>query len=75
MQRLRLARPSTAVDPGGYDVLVTDEFAHWLDSRPEDDEPLSADERDALLESDADIAAGRTVSFEEIKRELGRPAE
>jgi len=43
-----------------------DDFA-WLDSRPEDDEPLSEDERAALARSDADIAAGHTVSFEEIK--------
>ena len=32
----------------------------WLDSRPEDDEPLSPEEHAALAESDADIAAGRT---------------
>jgi hypothetical protein len=52
-----------------------DGFARWLDSRPEDDEPLTAEEQAALAESDSDIAAGRTVSFEEIKREFGYPAE
>jgi hypothetical protein len=51
-----------------------DDFTRWLDSRPEDDEPLTPDEQAALAESDADIAAGRTVSFEEIKREFGHPA-
>jgi hypothetical protein len=51
-----------------------DDFTRWLDSRPEDDEPLTPDEQVALAESDADIAAGRTVSFEEIKREFGHPA-
>ncbi len=51
-----------------------DGFARWLDSRPEDDEPLTDEEREALTESAADIAAGRTVSFEEIKREFGYPA-
>jgi hypothetical protein len=51
-----------------------DGFTRWLDSRPEDDEPLTAEEQAALAESDADIAAGRTVSFEEIKREFGYPA-
>lgn len=51
-----------------------DDFDRWLDSRPEDDEPLTAEERTALAESSADVAAGRTVSFEEIKREFGYPA-
>lgn len=51
-----------------------EDFARWLDSRPEDDEPLTAAEREALAESDADIAAGRTVSFEEIKRQIGGQA-
>ncbi|HKG37547.1 MAG TPA: hypothetical protein VKB25_01030 [Conexibacter sp.] len=51
-----------------------DDFTRWLESRPEDDEPLTPDEQAALAESDADIAAGRTVSFEEIKREFGHPA-
>jgi predicted transcriptional regulator len=45
-------------------------FAEWLDARPEDDEPLSADDQAALAESDADIAAGRTVSYEEVKQDL-----
>jgi hypothetical protein len=44
-----------------------DDFARWLKSRAEDDEPLSPDERAALAQSDVDIAEGRTVSFEAIK--------
>lgn len=52
-----------------------DDFARWLDTRPEDDEPLTAAERDALSESDADITAGRTVSFEQLKRRLGHSAQ
>jgi hypothetical protein len=52
-----------------------DDFDRWLDSRPEHDEPLTDEERAALAESAADIAAGRTISFEEIKREFGYPAE
>jgi predicted transcriptional regulator len=47
-----------------------DDFTRWLDSCPEDDEPLSWDERAALARSDADIAEGRTVSFEAIKRHV-----
>ncbi|HTA06330.1 MAG TPA: hypothetical protein VK774_08205 [Solirubrobacteraceae bacterium] len=45
-------------------------FADWLDARPEDDAPLSADDQAALAESDADIAAGRTISYEQIKQDL-----
>ena len=51
-----------------------DDFARWLDSRPEDDEPLTDEERTALAESHADIAAGRTIS-EQLKRELEHQAE
>jgi hypothetical protein len=34
-------------------------FGDWLESRPEDDEPLSPEEHAALDASDADIATGR----------------
>jgi hypothetical protein len=46
-------------------------FADWLDARPEDDEPLSDEDQAALAESDADIAAGRTISYEQVKQDLG----
>jgi len=36
-----------------------------------DDEPLTPEEEAALAEADADIAAGRTVSLEEIERRYG----
>jgi hypothetical protein len=49
-------------------------FGDWLDARPKDDEPLSAEERAALAESDADIAAGRTVPYEQVKQDLGSQA-
>jgi hypothetical protein len=45
-----------------------DGFARWLDSRPEDDEPLTEEEEKAIAEADEDIAAGRLIPFEEIKR-------
>ena len=38
---------------------------------PEDDEPWTAEDEAAVAEADADFAAGRTVSHEEIKREFG----
>lgn len=46
-------------------------FGDWLDSRPEDDEPLSPEEHAALAASDADIAAGRTVSYTQVRQGLG----
>lgn len=45
-------------------------FGDWLESRPADDEPLSPDEQAALADSDADIAAGRTISYAEVKQAL-----
>jgi len=38
---------------------------------PLDDEPVSPEEEEALAEADRDIAAGRTISLEELKRKLG----
>ena len=46
-------------------------FADWLDARPEDDEPMSAEDQSALAESDADIAAGRTIAYQQLKQDLG----
>jgi hypothetical protein len=50
-------------------------FGDWLDSRPRDDEPLTPQEQAALAESDADIAAGHTISYEQVKQDLGTHAE
>jgi len=38
---------------------------------PEDDEPLTPEEEAAIAEGQADIAAGRTVSLEEIELKYG----
>lgn len=46
-------------------------FADWLDVRPEDDEPLSTEDQAALAESDSDIAVGQTVSYEQVKQDVG----
>jgi hypothetical protein len=45
-------------------------FGDWLESSPEDDEALSPEEQAALADSDADIAAGRTISYAEVKQAL-----
>jgi hypothetical protein len=50
-------------------------FGDWLDARPEDDEPLTPEEEAALAESDADIAAGHTISYEQVKQDIGSSAE
>ena len=49
-------------------------FGDWLDARPEDTEPLSTEDQAALAESDADIAAGRTISYEQVRQDLGSQA-
>ena len=44
-----------------------------LESRkdaPWDDEPLTADDKEAIAEANADHAAGRVVSQEELRKEL-----
>lgn len=46
-------------------------FERWLQQLPEDDEPLTAEEKAAIDESDEDIAAGRVSSLDEVKNELG----
>jgi predicted transcriptional regulator len=38
---------------------------------PEDDEPWTEQDEAAAAEGRADIAAGRTFSLEEVKRDLG----
>jgi hypothetical protein len=50
-------------------------FDDWLDSRPEDDETVTREERAALAESAADITAWRMVSDEQVKRDLGSTAD
>ena len=48
-----------------------DGFTPWLASRPEDDEPLTPQDEEAIAQGRADITAGRLTSLEEIKREFG----
>jgi hypothetical protein len=49
----------------------TDPLIRRLDSAPLEDEEISAEEEAAAAEGRADIAAGRTSSLEEVKREFG----
>jgi hypothetical protein len=55
------------------DYLVArgrDPLARRLDAAPLDDEPLTDEERESLREAREDFAAGRTVSMDDLRREL-----
>ena len=47
---------------------LRDPVAGFLDSAPLDDEPGTEEERQAVAEAEADIAAGRTVPLDEVLR-------
>lgn len=47
-----------------------DPFLRALAAAPEDEEPRTEEEREALTEAYEDLRQGRTVSHEEIKREF-----
>lgn len=47
-----------------------DPLAHRLDEAPLDDEPLADEDRAALREAREDVAAGRVISMEDLRREL-----
>lgn len=47
-----------------------DPLARRLDAAPLDDEPLTADDLEAIQAAREDIAAGRCVPLEELRREL-----
>jgi hypothetical protein len=49
----------------------SDPLARRLDAAPLDDEPLTAEDLDAMREMREDAAAGRMVSLDDIRRELG----
>ena len=42
-----------------------------LDAAPLDDEPLTDEERDSIRAARDDFAAGRTISMDQLRRELG----
>jgi len=48
-----------------------DSLVGRLDAAPLDDEPLTDEDREAIREAREDFAAGRVVSLEELRRELG----
>jgi predicted transcriptional regulator len=50
---------------------VDDPVRHALENAPLDDEPETEEERKAVEEGRADIRAGRTLSTDELRQELG----
>ena len=54
-----------------YLATADDPVVRALMNAPEDDEPVSAEEEEAVREALEDVAAGRMHSMEEVKRELG----
>jgi hypothetical protein len=50
---------------------LQDPFLRSLAAAPWDDEPLTEEDRIAIAEAKEDITAGRVISAEELKKELG----
>lgn len=42
-----------------------------LETAPEDDEPLTEEDKEAIAEAEKAIAQGKTKPWEEVKREMG----
>ena len=51
--------------------VMTDPFARSLAVAPVDDEPVTAEEAEALDEAHASIARGEGIAHEDILREFG----
>lgn len=54
-----------------FELRREDPMLQALANAPEDDEPWTDEDEAAVAEGRADIAAGRTVSLEEMLREHG----
>jgi hypothetical protein len=54
-----------------YLTTADDPVMRALMNAPEDDEPVTPEEEEAVREALDDVAAGRMHSLEEVKRELG----
>jgi len=61
----RLSEAAAALEPLADPMLVV------LLNAPEDDEPLTDEDRAAIAEGKADIARGDVVSADEMKRRFG----
>lgn len=48
-----------------------DPVLHALETAPEDDEPLTEEDRRAIAEAERAIAEGKTKPWEQVKKEMG----
>ena len=48
-----------------------DPLAHALETAPEDDEPLTEEDKKAIAEAETAIAQGKTKPWEQVKKEMG----
>lgn len=71
-ERLPESARSELIDFAEFLARKADPVAWALDNAPIDDESVTDDERVALAEADAEIAAGVVpIPLEQVKRELG----
>lgn len=71
-ERLPEAARGELIDFAEFLARKSDPVAWALDNAPIDDEPLTDEERAALAEADAEIAAGvATVPLDQVRAELG----
>jgi hypothetical protein len=56
---------------GFLKYLAIDPALRSLMNAPEDDEPVTPEQEEAVREAIEDVAAGRLHSVEEVKQELG----
>lgn len=48
-----------------------DPLVHALETAPEDDEPLTEEDKKAIAEAETAIAQGKTKPWEQVKKEMG----
>lgn len=48
-----------------------DPLLRVLETAPEDDEPLTEEDKEAIAEAEEDIRLGRVTPWEDVKRDLG----
>ncbi|MCL6614075.1 MAG: helix-turn-helix domain-containing protein [Firmicutes bacterium] len=48
-----------------------DPVLHALETAPEDDEPLTEEDKKTIAEAETAIAQGKTKPWEQVKREMG----
>ncbi len=73
LMRAVLDLPEEGIDPT-LDFIASryqDPLLRLLDNAPDEDEEITAEEEAAVAEGRADIAAGRTISHEDMLRKYG----